>query len=185
MIKVNVEINNRSWRKEIKNPKKYFSEKLKKINLQVSKLVKQQRWRLFKMKKKMKNNKIIFNILLTDSLNMKRLNKKFLRKCKSTDVLSFPNYYTGKLYIWSRKFAPENWYELIDLMTGKSQGIFLGDIAIDYEIINLRCKGNNFLLEFDKVWIHGLLHLLGFDHKRNKDYFKMNRLEKRFLNLVC
>ena len=116
---------------------------------------------------------------------MKRLNKKFLRKCKSTDVLSFPNYYTGKLNIWSRKFLSENLYERIDLMTGKSEGFFLGDIAIDYEIINSPCKGNNFHLEFDKVWIHGLLHLLGFDHKRNKDYFKMNRLEKRFLNLVC
>ena len=183
MIKVNVEINNRSWRKEIKNPKKYFSEKLKKINLQVSKLVKQQNRYFFKTTKR-KKNKITFNILLTDSLNMKRLNKKFLRKCKSTDVLSFPNYYTGKLYIWSRKFAPENLYELIDLMTEKSQGIFLGDIAIDYEIINSRSKGNNFLLEFDKVWIHGLLHLLGFNHKKNKDYFKMNRLEKRFLNLI-
>ena len=183
MIKVNVKINNRSWRKEIKNPKKYFSEKLKKINLQVSKLVKQQNRYFFKTTKR-KKNKITFNILLTDSLNMKRLNKKFLRKCKSTDVLSFPNYYTGKLYIWSHKFAPENLYELIDLMTEKSQGIFLGDIAIDYEIINSRCKGNNFFLEFDKVWIHGLLHLLGSDHKKNKDYFKMNRLEKRFLNLI-
>ena len=160
MIKVNVEINNRSWRKEIKNPKKYFSEKLKKINLQVSKLVKQQRWHLFKTKRR-KKNKITFNILLTDSLNMKRLNKQFLRKYKSTDVLSFPNYYTGK-----------------------SEGFFLGDIAIDYEIINSRRKRNNFLLEFDKVWIHGLLHLLGFNHKKNKDYFKMNRLEKRFLNLI-
>ena len=172
MIKVNVEINNRSWRKEIRTPKKYFNEKLKKINLQVSKLIKQQKWRLFKTKRRMKNNKIIFNILLTDSLNMKRLNKQFLRKCESTDVLSFPNYYT------------ENLYKRIDLMTAKSEGIFLGDIAIDYEIINSRRKGNNFLLEFDKVWIHGLLHLLGFDHKRNKDYFKMNRLEKRFLNLI-
>ena len=172
MIKVNVEINNRSWRKEIRTPKKYFNEKLKKINLQVSKLIKQQRWHLFKTKRRMVNNKIIFNILLTDSLNMKRLNKQFLRKCKSTDVLSFPNYYT------------ENLYKRIDLMTAKSEGIFLGDIAIDYEIINSRRKGNNFLLEFDKVWIHGLLHLLGFDHKRNKDYFKMNRLEKRFLNLI-
>ena len=171
MIKVNVEINNRSWRKEIKNPKKYFSEKLKKINLQVSKLVKQQQWHLLKTKRR-KKNKITFNILLTDSLNMKRLNKKFLRKCKSTDVLSFPNYYT------------ENLYKRIDLMTAKSEGIFLGDIAIDYEIINSRRKGNNFLLEFDKVWIHGLLHLLGFDHKKNKDYFKMNRLEKRFLNFI-
>ena len=172
MIKVNVEINNRSWRKEIRTPKKYFNEKLKKINLQVSKLIKQQRWHLFKTKRRMVNNKIIFNILLTDSLNMKRLNKQFLRKCKSTDVLSFPNYYT------------ENLYKRIDLMKAKSEGIFLGDIAIDYEIINSRRKGNNFLLEFDKVWIHGLLHLLGSDHKKNEDYFKMHRLEKRFLNLI-
>ena len=81
MIKVNVKINNRSWRKEIKNPKKYFSEKLKKINLQISKLVKQQYGYFFKTTKRRKN-KITFNILLTDSLNMKRLNKKFLRKCK-------------------------------------------------------------------------------------------------------
>ena len=124
MIKVNVEINNRSWRKEIKNSKKYFNEKLKKINLQVSKLVKQQRWYLFKTKRRTKN-KITFNILLTDSQNMKRLNKQFRRKCKSTDVLSFPNYYTGKLNIWSRKFSLENLYERIDLMTGKSEGFFI------------------------------------------------------------
>ena len=185
MIKVNVEINNRSWRKEIKNPKKYFSEKLKKINLQVSKLAKQQHRYFFKDNTKRGKNNITFNILLTDSLNMKRLNKKFLRKCKSTDVLSFPNYHTGKLNIWSRKFSEENLYEQIDLMTNKSKRIFLGDIAIDYEMINSRSKGNNFHLEFDKAWIHGLLHLLGFDHKKDKDFFEMERLEKRFLNLVC
>ena len=166
MIKVNVEINNRSWRKEIKNPKKYFSEKLKKINLQVSKLVKQKWWHLFKTKRR-KKNKITFNILLTDSLNMKRLNKQFLRKYKSTDVLSFP-------------FLSSN-----NLKFSKQKKFYIGDVATSYEIISSRSKKNNFLLEFDKVWIHGLLHLLGFDHKRNKDYFKMNRLEKRFLNLVC
>jgi probable rRNA maturation factor len=169
MIKVNVKINNRSWRKEIKNPKKYFSEKLKKINLQISKLVKQQHGYFFKTTKRRKN-KITFNILLTNSLNMKRLNKKFLRKCKSTDVLSFPDYMPNS------KFST-NLYEQVDLLTEKSEGIFLGEIAIDYEIINSRRKGNNFLLEFDKAWIHGLLHLLGFDHKKNKDYFKMKKKE--------
>ena len=39
----------------------------------------------------------------------------------------------------------------------------------------------NFLLEFDKVWVHGLLHLIGYDHVKNKDYFKMNKIEKKFL----
>jgi len=65
MIKVNVEINSKSWHKKIKNPKKYFSKKLKKI----SKIVK-----FFKEKN------TIFTILLTNSLNMKKLNKKFRNK---------------------------------------------------------------------------------------------------------
>ena len=75
MIKVNVEVNNKSWHKKIKNPKKYFSEKLKKIS---------------KILKFFKGNNITFTLLLTSSLNMKRLNKKFRNRNKSTDVLSFP-----------------------------------------------------------------------------------------------
>ena len=151
MIKVNVEINNRSWRKEIKNPKKYFSEKLKKIS---------------KIIKFFKGKNIIFNILLTSSLNMKKLNKKF-RKCnRPTDVLSFPSFSSTNL-------------KLI-----KEKKIYIGDIAASYEIINFRSKKSSFFLEFDKVWVHGLLHLVGYDHINNKDYFKMNRIEKRILNLI-
>ena len=41
-----------------------------------------------------------------------------------------------------------------------------------------------FISEFDKVWVHGLLHLLGYDHIKNKDYYKMNKIEKRILNLI-
>ena len=33
-------------------------------------------------------------------------------------------------------------------------------------------------MEFDKLWIHGFLHLIGHKHKKNSDYFKMNELEK-------
>ena len=57
MIKVNVKINNKSWHKKIKNPKKYLNKKLKKIPNIIN---------FFK------NKNIVFTILLTDSLNMKK-----------------------------------------------------------------------------------------------------------------
>ena len=151
MIKVNIELNDRSWKKKIKSPKEYFKKKLKKIE----KIVK-----FFKYKN------IIFTILLTDSLEMKELNAKFRKKNKSTDVLSFP-YFSKK-----------------KLMNLKEKKIYIGDIAVCYEIINYRSKGGNFNLEFEKAWIHGLLHLIGYNHVKNKDYLKMNKFEKRILNSI-
>ena len=151
MIKINVEINSKSWHKKIKNPKKYFSKKFKKI----SKFVK-----FFKRKN------ITFTILLTNSINMKKLNKKFRNKNKPTDVLSFPFYSSNNLKIIKQK------------------KLYIGDVAVSYEIINSRSKKNNFFLEFDKVWIHGLLHLIGYNHIKNKDYSKMNKIEKRILNSI-
>ena len=150
MIKVNVEINNKSWHKKIKSPKKYFNQKLKKIS---------------KVTKFFRQKNIIFTILLTNSLNMKKLNKKFRNLNKATDVLSFPSFSLNKLKLL------------------KEKRIYIGDIAVSYEIFNSRSK-KNFLLEFDKAWIHGLLHLIGFDHVKNKDYFKMNKFEKRILKSI-
>ena len=151
MIKVNVEVNSKSWHKKIKNPKKYFNKKLKKISGIV---------------KFFKGKNITFTILLTNSLNMKKLNKKFRKLNKSTDVLSFPSLSSKNL-------------KLI-----KEKKIYIGDIATSYEIIYLRSKKNNFLSEFDKVWVHGFLHLLGFDHVKNQDYYKMSKIEKRILNSI-
>ena len=151
MIRVNVEINSKSWHKKIKNPKKYFFKKLKKI----SQIVK-----FFKRKN------TTFTILLTNSLNMKKLNKKFRNQNKATDVLSFPFFSKSNL-----KFI-------------KQKKLYIGDVAISYEIINLRAKKNDFLLEFDKVWVHGLLHLIGYNHIKNKDYYKMDNVEKKILNSI-
>ena len=61
---------------------------------------------------------------------------------------------------------------------------YKGDIAICYEIINLRSKKSNFNIEFDKMWIHGLLHLLGYDHAGQKDYKQMLRKEQDILKRV-
>jgi probable rRNA maturation factor len=151
MIKVNVEINSKSWHKKIKKPKIYFRKKLNKISSIV---------------KFFKGKNVSFTILLTNSLNMRKLNKKFRNLNKPTDVLSFP--------FFSRD----------DLKLNKKKSFYIGDIAISYEIINLRSKKNDFLIEFDKVWIHGILHLLGYDHIKNKEYFKMNNIEKKILNSI-
>ncbi|SVB76447.1 uncharacterized protein METZ01_LOCUS229301 [marine metagenome] len=91
---------------------------------------------------------------------MKALNKKFRNKNNPTDVLSFP---------FQKK-------------TNYKKNIYLGDVAISYEIINKRSKNSNFFLEFDKMWIHGYLHLLGHDHKKKKDFKKMKKLEDKILN---
>ena len=151
MITVNVEINNKSWHKKIKKPKIYFNKKLKKVNKTIS---------FFKKKK------ISFTILLTNSSNMRKLNKKFRNINKSTDVLSFPYF--------SHKY----------LKNMKEKNIYIGDLAISYEIINSRSKKSIFNIEFDKVWIHGLLHLIGHDHIKNKDFFKMQRIEKKILKQI-
>ncbi len=150
MIKINVEIDNNSWRKKIKNPKKYFNQKLKKISNVI---------------KFFKNKNVTFTILLTNSLNMKKLNNKFRKKNKSTDILSFPTF--------SSK----------DLKLIKNKKIYIGDLAACYEIINSRAK-KNFFVEFDKVWVHGLLHLIGYDHIKDKDFYKMHNVEKRILSLI-
>ena len=151
MININVEVNSKPWLKKIKNPKKYLNKKLKKISKNI---------------KFFKNKNITFTILLTNSINMKRLNKKFRKIDKSTDVLSFPSFSPKKL-------------KLI-----KETEIYIGDVAASYEFIYSRSKKNNFLKEFDKVWIHGFLHLIGYNHIKNQDYYKMNKIEKRIINSI-
>ena len=74
-------------------------------------------------------------------------------------------------------------FSLKNLKLAKKKKLYIGDIATSYEIINHRSKKNNFFLEFDKVWIHGLLHLVGYNHVKDRDYFKMNKMEKRIINL--
>ena len=103
--------------------------------------------KLKKLSKKpyFKKKKQEFSILLTNNKKMKNLNFKFRKKNKPTDVLSFQS----------------------------NDNIYIGDIAISYEIVNKRSKLSNFFIEFDKMWIHGYFHLIGYDHKKLKDFKKM------------
>ena len=138
MIKVNVHIDHYEWKKKIKNPEKYIKKKIKKAS------------KFFGSRNKE------FSILLTNNQTMRKLNNKFRKKNKPTDVLSFPT----------------------------KDSLYIGDVAISFEITNKRSKSNNFEEEFDKIWIHGYLHLIGYDHKKIKEYIKMNKRETLIFNYL-
>ena len=107
-----------------------------------------------------------FTILLTNNIKMKYLNNKFRKKNKATDVLSFP------------------FYSVTELKKGKRKKKYLGDVAISYEFVINRSKLTNFELEFDKLWLHGYLHLLGYDHQNDSDYYKMKKIENKILKFI-
>ena len=154
MIKINVIVGNKSWKKYIKNPKIYIKNRIKLLN---------------NSSNFFKNKDIYFSLLLSGSQEIKVINKKFRKKNKITDVLSFP-FYEKK--------------EMKDFFKKKTT-FYLGDIIINLDKIKNKSNNKkNIQIEFDKLWIHGLTHLLGYRHRFNKDYGKMKKIEKIFFNLV-
>ena len=151
MIKANVEVSSKLWLKKIKNPSKSINKILNKIN----KILR------FSPKKY-----YTFTILLANNSKIKSLNKKFRKKNKATDVLSFP------------------FYKKKDFLKSNKRDIYLGDIIISFEFVFKRSVNNIFLKEFNKLWVHGFLHLIGYDHIKNKDYKKMQYLETKILKLT-
>ena len=62
--------------------------------------------------------------------------------------------------------------------------IYIGDIIINLNKIKQKTKSKNFKTEFDNLWIHGLVHLFGHDHKKEKDYLIMKKLEKKYSRFI-
>ncbi|MDC0952194.1 rRNA maturation RNase YbeY [Pelagibacteraceae bacterium] len=153
MIKINVITSNLGWRNYIKNPNNFIDKKINIYN---------------KNNKTFKNNIIYCTLLLSGSKEIKKLNFKFRKKNKSTDVLSFP-FYKKK--------------ELRNILK-KEKEIYLGDIIINLSKIRSRKNIENFKSEFNTLWVHGLVHLFGYDHKKEKDFKKMNIVEKNFLSFL-
>ena len=153
MIKINVLTTNISWRRYIKNPSSFIEKKINIYN---------------KKNKNFKKNIIFCTLLLSGNQEIKKLNQKFRKKNKSTDVLSFPFYEKKELLIKLKK----------------SKEIYLGDIIINLNKIKNKKNILNFKSEFNRLWVHGLVHLFGHDHKRKKDFQKMQIVEKSFLSYL-
>jgi len=144
---------------EIVSDNKLWNKKLKKASIFFNKLIK-----YFPKKYQFKGKKVSLTLLLSNNQNIKKLNKKFKKKNKPTDILSFP---------FEKKF-------------NISKNLYLGDIVISYEFINIPIFITN--LEFKekvvKTFIHGFLKLLNYDHVKLKDYKKMIKEELKIFNFV-
>ena len=156
MISIDVVSESNLWTGKIKKPDIFFNSLV----------------RVFPKKYRFIKKKVSLTILLSNNKNIKKLNKKFRNKNKSTDILSFPS--EKKINL---KKSP-----------------YIGDIVVSYEFIN-KPKGLS-TLEFKnkiaKIFIHGFLHLLGYDHIKLKDFKKMlieeekiyQTIEKKIVKLV-
>ena len=153
MIKINIISDNKTWSRYLKKPDHYIQNKTDKIN---------------KNFKKYKRNVIFCTLLLSGDNKIKKLNKKFRKKNKTTDVLSFPFYKQREL---EKKLKTE-------------KEIYLGDIIINLNKIKNKRDKNKFKSELNKIWIHGLVHLFGYKHKKNKDFSEMNKIEKKLLSFI-
>ncbi len=153
MIKINVITNNKNWLNYIKKPNFYLERKIIKLNSKENKF---------------KKKKIFFTLLLSGNKEIKFLNKKFRKKNKETDILSFPFYKKEEL---KKKLNAES-------------EVYLGDIIINLNKIKNKNEKKFFELEFDRLWIHGLVHLFGHVHKKEEDFKKMRQIEKKYFNFV-
>ena len=142
MINIFVLSNERAWSSRLKNKKLFFDKICKS----------------FPKKYKFLNKKISLTLLLSNNKSIKKLNRNFRDKNKSTDILSFP--FSNKLKI--------------------TKETYLGDIIISYNFIDKPKSQNNesFRKKLIKTFIHGFLHLLSFNHIRDADYKKMLKEEK-------
>ena len=136
-----------------------WSKKIKKKEIFFNNLCK-----FFPKKFRFVNKKIYLTLLLSNNRNIKKLNKKFRNKNKHTDILSFPFHQKSK----------------------KLRENYLGDIIISFNYID-KTKSLD-LADFKenviKLFIHGFLHLLDFDHIKKKDYIKMLNEEQRLFKSV-
>ena len=144
---------------DVFSEEKAWSKKLKKKELFFKKVCS-----FFPKKYKFIGNKINLTILLSNNKNIKKLNKDFRNKNKSTDVLSFPFSKQAKI----------------------SKTTYIGDIIISYNFMDTPKSQNlkSFKEKIIKTFIHGFLHLLGFDHVRNKDYKKMLSEEEKLYKSI-
>ena len=107
------------------------------------------------------------SLVITSPTEMKELNRRYRGANKTTDVLSFPN-------DSERAINPD----------AKSESLFLGEIIIDINYVYAQTETGNPQSDLQKVFIHGLLHLAGYDHLNSLQKKEMQELETRIIQFT-
>jgi len=148
MISIDVVSESNLWGKKIKRPHIFFNSLVQ----------------VFPKEYRFIKKKISLTILLSNNKNIKKLNKKYRNKNKSTDVLSFPS--EKKINI---KKSP-----------------YIGDIIFSYEFMNKpkALSALEFKSKVTKTFIHSFLHLLGYDHIKLNDFKEMLIHEEKIYKTI-
>lgn len=113
---------------------------------------------------KLKLKNVVFNVIIINDEEIHKLNKKYRGIDRSTDVITFA---------------------LEDQKDGPLLGVrMLGDIYISYDKVIMQALeyGHSKTREICFLAVHGLLHLLGYDHMKKEDEEKMFGIQKELLN---
>jgi probable rRNA maturation factor len=118
---------------------------------------------------------------------MRGLNRQYRGIDRTTDVLSFPQQESYKLQVASCKLKNKEDFLLNSLLFTHNSSLVLGDIVINIHKADRQSKeyGLTFYDELKRLLIHGLLHLLDYDHEKGGyDRVKMRRKEKELLDRI-
>ena len=107
-------------------------------------------------------------LILYDDASMQHLNHRYRGKNSPTNVLSFTN------------------TELAGTVQGESDANYLGDIYISYAILVAEAASLQISEKdrFAQLFVHGLLHLLGYDHEQPAEMVAMEALEDQIIQLA-
>jgi len=117
------------------------------------------------------DSKLIMTITFTTPEEIRKINKKYRKIDKATDVLSFPMFEKDELdeKIKNGDFPYED---------------VLGDVIISIEKVREQAKeyGHSFERELSYMLVHGFYHLMGYDHIKEEDKKIMRPKEEKILN---
>jgi probable rRNA maturation factor len=118
-------------------------------------------------------------VLFVNDRKMRELNLQYRWKDKTTDVLSFQQQDSNRSLVTSNKLKEKD-----SLLVTHYSLLPLGDIVINLHQAKRQARDHGLSFYDEVAWllIHGLLHLLGYDHEKNKyQARKMREMEKELL----